>query len=69
MKQFANLYDHGKENDKGGCLCRISHVAHESDLWIKTNQVYMVGYVIGYFHYNLYVVVSMYNFHRKLWRF
>ena len=60
---------HVHKNHEGGCLCRVSHVAHESDLWIKTNQVYMFAYVIGYFHDNLYVVVSMYIFNRKLCRF
>ena len=31
--------------------------------------MYTFAFVIGYYHENLYVVVSMYIFHRELWRF
>ena len=48
---------------KGRCPCRVSHVAHESDLQKrkrkrKTNLVYMFASIIRYFHENLYVAIQ-----------
>ena len=51
------MYVHTKH--KGGCPCRVSHVANKSALGAKTNEVYMFASIVGYFHDNLYVVVLM----------